>query len=59
MVCGPALTTACSIRNTTMGFVVESDGTQCKDSSTDNMRHIERERITQRHYTEMSGNLKL
>jgi hypothetical protein len=37
MVCGPALTAACGIRNTTMGFVVGSDGTAGKDSSTDNI----------------------
>jgi hypothetical protein len=42
-----------------MGIVAESDGTEDKDSSTDNMRHIETEGITQRHYMEMSGNFKL
>ena len=42
MVHGTAPTTACSIRNTSMGFIVESDGTEGKDSSTENMRHIDR-----------------
>ena len=41
--CGPALTGACSIRNKSMGFVVESDSTEGKDSSTDNMMHVGRE----------------
>jgi hypothetical protein len=60
MLCGPALNMACSIRNSTMGFVVESDGTEDKGkgSSTENMRHIERGSITQRHYMEMSDNFK-
>jgi hypothetical protein len=58
MVCGPALTMSCSISNTTMGFTVESDGTEDKDSSTENMRHTERGGVTQRHYMEMSGNFK-
>jgi len=41
-----------------MGIIVESDGTEDKDSSTENMRHIECGGITHRHYMEMSGNFK-
>jgi hypothetical protein len=48
MVCGPALTVACGIRNTTVGFVVGADGTTRKDSSTGNMRHIGSGCITQK-----------
>jgi len=46
------------ISNTTMGFVVESDGTEDKDSFTENMRPIERGDTTRRHYMEMSCNFK-
>jgi len=58
MLCGPALTMVCSVSNTTMGFIVESAGTEDKDSSTENMRHIECGGITHRHYMEMSDKFK-